>query len=69
MPLNDKDINDWVEEMRKCPVELYHTQYQEYEKYPSGLLNVVGYWAEDKLFGGVLLFDRGETSTEVRWEC
>jgi hypothetical protein len=26
---------------------------------------VVGYWAEYHLFGGVVLFDRGESGTDV----
>ena len=52
--------------MRKRHVEFYHTEYEEYENYPFGLLDVVGYWAEDRLFGGVLLFDRGETGSGVR---
>ena len=46
-------------------VEFYHTDYKEYERYPFGLLNVVGYWAETQFFGGVLLFDRGESGLEV----
>ena len=53
----------------KPHVDFYHTEYQEYERYPFGLLNVVGYWAEAKLLGGVLLFDRGDTGLEVRWHC
>ena len=65
-PSTDEEIDVWVQEMRKKHVEFYHTKYQEYERYPFGLLNVVGYWAEDRLFGGVLLFDRGETGSEVR---
>ena len=66
-PTTDEEIDDWLQEMRKKYVDFYHTDYQEYEDYPFGLLNVVGYWAEDKLFGGVLLFDRGETGSEVCW--
>lgn len=46
-------------------VDFYHTEYQAFEDYPFGLLNVVGYWAETKLFGGVVLFDRGESGVEV----
>ncbi|CAD6575620.1 MAG: hypothetical protein ASARMPREDX12_007395 [Alectoria sarmentosa] len=46
-------------------VEFYHTDYKEYERYPFGLLNVVGYWAETQFFGGVLLFDRGESGLEI----
>ncbi|KAF6230551.1 hypothetical protein HO133_004895 [Letharia lupina] len=46
-------------------VDFYHTKYKEFERYPFGLLNVVGYWAETQLFGGVLLFDRGESGREI----
>ena len=30
-------------------------------QYPDGLADVVGYWAEDRIFGGVVLFDRSQT--------
>ena len=48
-------------------VEFSHTDYKEFKRYPFGLLNVVGYWAETQLFDGVLLFDRGESGLEVRF--
>ena len=37
-------------------VNFYHTNYKLFEEYPFGLLNVVGYWAEAEIFGGVVLF-------------
>ncbi|CAF9930845.1 MAG: hypothetical protein ALECFALPRED_004741 [Alectoria fallacina] len=46
-------------------VDFYHDDYRLLEKYPSGLLNVVGYWAETQLFGGVVLFDRGDSGLEI----
>lgn len=46
-------------------VDFYHTDYLILEQYPFGLLNVVGYWAEAELLGGVLLFERGSSSSEV----
>ncbi len=46
-------------------VNFYHTDYLGYEDYPFGLLNVVGYWAEAELFGGVILFERKESGSEV----
>lgn len=49
-------------------VDFYHTGYQRFEKFPFGLLNVVGYWAETQIFGGVLLFNRGESGCEVIFE-
>ena len=43
----------------------YHSRYMKLDDYPFGLLDVLGYRAETKLFGGVLLFDRGDSGTEV----
>ena len=47
-------------------VDFFHAFYTQFEQYPFGLLNVVGYWAETQLLGGVLLFDRGDSGSEVR---
>ena len=47
-------------------VQFYHRWYKNYEIYPLGLLNVVGYWAETQIFGGVMLFERGVAGSEVR---
>ena len=46
-------------------VDFYHKAFKSYEKYPFGLLNVVGYWAETQILGGVLLFERGSSGREV----
>ena len=43
----------------------FHDHYMRLEDYPFGLLDVVGYWAETQLFGGVVLFDRGDSGFEV----
>ena len=45
----------------------FHNDYTQLEDYPIGLLDVVGYWAETQLFGGVMLFDRGYSGSEVCW--
>jgi len=37
----------------------FHPYYQNSEQYPDGVADMVGYWAEYRLFGGVVLFDRG----------
>ncbi|KAM0372753.1 hypothetical protein ACHAPY_009356 [Fusarium culmorum] len=42
-----------------------HPEYQYPEQYPRGIADVAGYWAESKIFGGVVLFDRGETEDKV----
>jgi hypothetical protein len=48
------------------PTDFYHTEYVDWEQYPEGVADMVGYWAEFELFGGVVVFDRGELHTEVR---
>ena len=42
-----------------------HEDYHDLQQYPNGVADVVGYWAEYHLFGGVVLFDRGESGTDV----
>lgn len=39
--------------------------YDNPEEFPKGLGDVIGYWAERQIFGGVVLFDRGERKEEV----
>ncbi|KAI1362412.1 hypothetical protein F5Y08DRAFT_312047 [Xylaria arbuscula] len=48
------------------PTAFYHRSYHDHEQYPRGTPDVVGYWAESKIFGGVVLFDRGESETECK---
>jgi hypothetical protein len=38
-----------------------HPYYGAEDQYPEGRADVVGYWAEDQIFGGVVLFDRSQT--------
>lgn len=49
----------------KRETELFHPRYSAYDQYPKGVGDVVGYWAELQLFGGVVLFDRGPSGEEV----
>ncbi|KAI1260612.1 hypothetical protein F5Y18DRAFT_420061 [Xylariaceae sp. FL1019] len=53
----------YVLESMKPPTVFYHDSYCDHEQYPRGLPDVVGYWAEAKIFGGVVLLERGESST------
>ncbi|KAF2749455.1 hypothetical protein M011DRAFT_475549 [Sporormia fimetaria CBS 119925] len=48
------------------PAEFFHHSYLDWEQYPNGVADIVGYWAEYRLFGGVMLFDRGESGTECK---
>ncbi|KAK3896599.1 hypothetical protein C8A05DRAFT_48409 [Staphylotrichum tortipilum] len=36
----------------------YHPWYHDYAHYPGGVADSVGYWAEARILGGVILFDR-----------
>ena len=47
-------------------VNFYHASYMEFQRYPFGLLDLVGYWAETELFGGLVLFEREEFGSNVR---
>ncbi|KAH6951521.1 hypothetical protein DER45DRAFT_510669 [Fusarium avenaceum] len=68
------DFQKWIDEPRdmtrwdsfRHPSAFCHTFYTDVEQYPSGAADVTGYWAEAKIFGGVLLFDRGESETECK---
>ncbi|KAF4342643.1 hypothetical protein FBEOM_3416 [Fusarium beomiforme] len=40
------------------PTVFYHPWYMSYQKYPHGVADMVGYWAEARIIGGVVLFDR-----------
>ena len=44
---------------------LSHPDYDFQDDYPRGSADTVAYWAEDRIFGGVVLFDRGDSGTEV----
>ncbi|KAK7431843.1 hypothetical protein QQZ08_001461 [Neonectria magnoliae] len=44
----------------------FHISYQYPDQYPHGNADVAGYWAEGKIFGGVVVFDRGETDKECK---
>ena len=40
------------------PTLFRHPWYVAYDQYPSGIADGVGFWAEARIFGGVILFDR-----------
>lgn len=39
------------------PTVLYNPCYRDFDQYPNGVADMVGYWVESELFGGVVLFD------------
>lgn len=66
-----------VEENRLCsnradgpnrqyyPTPFFLDEYGDPERYPEGVADVAGYWAENWIFGGVVVFSRGESGVEV----
>ena len=43
------------------PVTLFaHRSYGARDQYPDGVADVVGYWAENRILGGVIVFDRSK---------
>ncbi|KAL8349134.1 hypothetical protein RB601_002035 [Gaeumannomyces tritici] len=40
------------------PTLMYHLWYVDFEQYPEGAADMVGFWAENQILGGVALFDR-----------
>ena len=42
------------------PTLFRHRWYRDYDQYPNGVADGVGYWAEARILGGVILFDRRE---------
>ncbi|KAK7433028.1 hypothetical protein QQZ08_000501 [Neonectria magnoliae] len=44
----------------------YHQAYRLKERYPNGIGDIVGYWAEIRILGGVVLFDRGQSGFECK---
>ncbi|KAL2140455.1 hypothetical protein VTI28DRAFT_3773 [Corynascus sepedonium] len=46
------------------PTLFYHCKYMDHQQYPHGLADVAGYWAEDRILGGIVVFDRGKSGTE-----
>ncbi len=50
---------------RTFPSTLFcHEWYRDYDQYPEGIADCVGYWAENRIFGGVVLFDRRDPESE-----
>lgn len=42
------------------PTLFFHTWYTDYQRYPNGVADMVGYWAEARILGGMAQFDRRE---------
>lgn len=47
------------------PTLFTHTSFTAFEQYPVGVADMVGYWAEDRILGGVALFDRSQSWDDI----
>ncbi|KAK4675964.1 hypothetical protein QC764_507860 [Podospora pseudoanserina] len=50
----------WEKVIEPHPTLFYRIDYLDHDRYTHGLADVVGYWAEDRNFGGVVLFEKGD---------
>ncbi|KAK4033024.1 hypothetical protein C8A01DRAFT_50313 [Parachaetomium inaequale] len=48
------------------PTLFEHVSYGARDQYPDGVADAVGYWAENIILGGVVLFDRSEAWDDER---
>ena len=48
-------------------VDFHHIEYHDFNEYPFGLLNVISYWAETQVLGGVVLFEHVSSESGVRY--
>lgn len=59
------DTSYWKRFPQGPPPTLFrHPWYVDYDQYPRGIANIVGYWAEARILGGVVLFDRRNPDAE-----
>lgn len=63
-PRRHDGLNNWPDP-EPYPTLFFHSWFQEHAQYPEGVADMVGYWAEERILGGVVLFDRGESGNEV----
>ncbi|KAK3903105.1 hypothetical protein C8A05DRAFT_43624 [Staphylotrichum tortipilum] len=47
------------------PTLFRHGWYKDYPQYPRGVADMVGYWAEARILGGVVLFDRRDPDSNL----
>lgn len=59
------DLVFWIRNPQEpYPTLFSHRWYRDYNQYPRGAGDMAGYWAEARIFGGVVLFDRRGPDTE-----
>ncbi|KAK3293434.1 uncharacterized protein B0H64DRAFT_326608 [Chaetomium fimeti] len=56
-PKSDTFYRKWYPDGPR-PTLFHHAWYLDYAQYPRQVADMVGYWAEARILGGVVLFDR-----------
>lgn len=54
---------------RRKPTPFSNWGWDNPAQFPDGNADIAAYWVEDQIFGGVVLFDRGESGVEVSCTC
>ncbi|KAG6358643.1 hypothetical protein INS49_012161 [Diaporthe citri] len=57
------DEGDDISRIPPWPTTFAVVGFTDTNRFPAGIADVAGYWAEDIIFGGVVLFGRGESGT------
>ncbi|KAK5655519.1 hypothetical protein OQA88_5790 [Cercophora sp. LCS_1] len=66
-PISDEELDRRGLVRLKSPETLFsHWSYVRKDAYPNGVADIVGYWAENRILGGVVLFGRGVSGFGVR---
>ncbi|KAK8165331.1 hypothetical protein BKA80DRAFT_81430 [Phyllosticta citrichinensis] len=60
----EEPTEQWTEIKRPTRPLFYHADYLHWSQYPQGIADCVGYWTENRILGGVVIFDRGESGLE-----
>lgn len=60
---DSEESETWPEGFWPRPTLFWLCWYDNPKAYPHGVSDMVGYWAEARIFGGVVLFDQREPSS------
>lgn len=60
------DLLPGIRYKKEPPITFFeHHGFRDHDQYPQGVADMVGYWAENRILGGVVLYDRGSSGLEV----
>lgn len=54
----EPEPHEFLVRVEPWPTLFTHRYFDAHHKYPEGVADMVGYWAENRILGGVALFDR-----------